>query len=162
MNVARVFFIYFCCLYRLEKLNTSTHLNQSLVTTTTNDCISKILIIQSLLLKRNCRTIRNHTIDDDTQSIDVDTVQHKKLKSQAVNHGNEDVDQTQTEKDQIHLIANLLDLLEVGGNDQVLGMVDVIKLAQLTVSYFFWSLYEKSWYPVRLRTKFQQFHQISP
>lgn len=48
------------------------------------------------------------------------------------------------EKEQIHLIGNLLDLLEVGGSDSVLGMVDVIKLAQLTVSYFFWSLYEKS------------------
>lgn len=59
-------------------------------------------------------------------------------------NGTDEMNQTQIEKEQIHLIANLLDLLEVGGNDSVLGMVDVIKLAQLTVSYFFWSLYEKS------------------
>lgn len=57
---------------------------------------------------------------------------------------NDAANQTQTEKEQIHLIANLLDLLEVGGSESLLGMVEVIKLAQLTVSYFFWSLYEKS------------------
>ncbi|KAG4068286.1 hypothetical protein HA402_007806 [Bradysia odoriphaga] len=130
-------------LIKLEKLNTSTHLNQSLVTTTTYECISKILIIQSMLLKRNFRAIRS-PIDDDTQCVDVDTIQYKKLKSKTGNHGVDDVNQTQTEKEQIHLIATLLDLLEVGGSEIVLGMVDVIKLAQLTVSYFFWSLYEKN------------------
>ncbi len=130
---------------RLEKLNTSSHLNQSLVTLTTIDCISKILIIQSLLLKRNFRTIRKQPTDEDDQCIDADNVRCKRLRSKSENHyGIDDANQTQMEKEQIHLIANLLDLLEVGGSDSVLGMVDVIKLAQLTVSYFFWSLYEKS------------------
>lgn len=104
-----------------------------------------------MLLKRQFRSIRNHTIDDDTQRVDdADTVQYKKLKNKPVNHGNDEAMQMQTEKEQIHLIANLLDLLEVGGSEVVLGMVDVIKLAQLTVTYFFWSLYEKSWYHVVL------------
>lgn len=129
---------------RLEKLNTTSHLNQLLVTTTTMDCISKILIIQSLLLKRSFRTIRNLPTDDDGQCNDADNIRHKRLRSKIEKNGTDDGNQTQMEKEQIHLIGNLLDLLEVGGNDSVLGMVDVIKLAQLTVTYFFWSLYEKS------------------
>lgn len=129
---------------RLEKLNTSSHLSQALVTTTTTDCISKILTIQSMLLKRNFRTIRNLPAQDDSQCCGADNIRYKRLRSKCENNGLDVMNQTQIEKQQIHLIANLLDLLEVGGNDSVLGMVDVIKLAQLTVSYFFWSLYEKS------------------
>lgn len=138
--------------FRLEKLNTSSHLTQSLVTTTTTDCISKILVIQSLLLKRNFRAMRNHSMDDDSQCNDEDNIEYKSQRIKIENNGTDDArdvatddaNQTQMEKEQIHLIVNLLDLLEVGGTDCVLGMVDIIKLAQLTVSYFFWSLYEKS------------------
>lgn len=133
--------------FRLEKLNTSSHLNQSLVTTTTMDCISKILIIQSLLLKQSFRTIRNLPTDEDSQCYDADNIKYKRVRSKIEHNATDDVNQTQMEKEQIHLIGNLLDLLEVGGTDSVLGMVDVIKLAQLTVSYFFWSLYEKSKLP---------------
>lgn len=98
-----------------------------------------------MLLKRSFRTIRNLSTDDDTQCYGADNIRSKKIRSKLeYNNGTEDANQTQMEKEQIHLIANLLDLLEVGGSDSVLGMVDVIKLAQLTVSYFFWSLYEKS------------------
>lgn len=80
--------------------------------------------------------------DDDSQCY-ADNNKYKRLKSKFENNLNDDVNQTQMEKEQIHLIANLLDLLEIGGSESVLGMVEVIKLAQLTVSYFFWSLYEK-------------------
>lgn len=98
-----------------------------------------------MLLKRNFRTIRNlSTTDDDSQCYDDDNIKYKRLRSKCENNGTDDANQTYMEKEQIHLIGNLLDLLEVGGSDSVLGMVDVIKLAQLTVSYFFWSLYEKS------------------
>lgn len=99
-----------------------------------------------MLLKRNFRTIRNlsSATDDDSQCYDDDNIKYKRLRSKFENNGTDDANQTYMEKEQIHLIGNLLDLLEVGGSDSVLGMVDVIKLAQLTVSYFFWSLYEKS------------------
>lgn len=82
-------------------------------------------------------------IDDDSQCY-ADNNKYKRLKGKFENNLNDDINQIQMEKEQIHLIANILDLLEVGGSESVLGMVEVIKLAQLTVSYFFWSLYEKS------------------
>lgn len=101
-----------------------------------------------MLLKRNIRTIRGRSSNGDNQCYDAaDNIRYKKLRSKSDGYDDvddDDVNQQQMEKEQIHLIANLLDLLEVGGSDSVLGMVDVIKLAQLTVSYFFWSLYEKS------------------
>lgn len=50
----------------------------------------------------------------------------------------------QIQKDQVHVLANLLNKLEFGGNENVLNMIDVVKLAQLTVKYFFFSLNEKS------------------
>lgn len=83
-------------------------------------------------------------MDDDTNGGNVENNRFKRLRNNIEYVTNCDVNRTQVEKEQIHLIGNLLDLLEVGGPDSVLGMVDVIKLAQLTVSYFFWSLYEKS------------------
>ncbi|KAJ6637430.1 Integrator complex subunit 5 [Pseudolycoriella hygida] len=131
-------------LIQIEKLNTSPHLNRSLVTTTVTDCIPKILMIQSLLLKRNLNAIRHPITDDDRNCYDADNIRSKKTQCKLDNSATDDVNQVQLEKEQIHLTANILDLLEIGASEGGMGMVDVIKLAQQTVSYFFWSLYENN------------------
>uniref|UniRef100_A0A1B0DPW1 Integrator complex subunit 5 C-terminal domain-containing protein n=1 Tax=Phlebotomus papatasi TaxID=29031 RepID=A0A1B0DPW1_PHLPP len=46
-------------------------------------------------------------------------------------------------KEQIHLIVTLLDELGIGGKDSLLGMVEILKMAQMTVKYFFWNITEQ-------------------
>lgn len=83
----------------------------------------------------------------DTQSSDELTTYSsmKKIKME-MDHIAEEVpiSNLQLYKDQIHVAVELMDILEIGGMENVLNMTDVIKLAQLTVKYFFWSLAEKS------------------
>uniref|UniRef100_A0A1B0CEH9 Putative integrator complex subunit 5-like protein n=1 Tax=Lutzomyia longipalpis TaxID=7200 RepID=A0A1B0CEH9_LUTLO len=45
-------------------------------------------------------------------------------------------------KEQIHLIVTLLDDLDIGAKDSLLGMAEILNLAQMTVKYFFWNLTE--------------------
>lgn len=132
-------------LIRLEKQNTSPHLTQHLVTATLTNCISKLLDIFGCYIRQEMRCVESSEIinaDASDESIaDEQTMKRSKLES-----SKEDRQTNKIYNEQIHLLANLLNTLEIGGIDSMLSMVDVIKLSQLTVKYFFWSLIEKCKY----------------
>lgn len=46
----------------------------------------------------------------------------------------------------VHSVIQLLDVIEPGSGQNQQNMVDILKLAHLTVKYFFWCLTEKSNY----------------
>lgn len=43
----------------------------------------------------------------------------------------------------IHVCFEMLDIIDVGHKDDPISMVEIIKLTQLTVKYFFWSMIEE-------------------
>lgn len=130
-------------LVRLEKQNVSPHLAQLLVTTTLTHCISKLLDIFGSYLRSEMRTVETSEIIS-TQPQDSDVTEKKVKRIKCTKNSTVIEDQHNAINDQIHILANLLNTLEIGGLDSALSMVDVIKLSQLTVKYFFWSLIEKS------------------
>lgn len=94
----------------------------------------------------------DNTYEESTVHIDFIGSLEKRLKTLSPVNSIDDHDTIRQEHENIHMIrceqilvlANLLNKLEFGGSENVLNMIDVIKLAQLTVKYFFWSLNEKS------------------
>lgn len=62
-------------------------------------------------------------------------------------------------KEHMHAVMSLLNVLDVGGDDDVLAMESYIKLAELIVKYFFWSLAETGDSVVR-RTAIERSYEL--
>lgn len=69
--------------------------------------------------------------------------ENKKIKS-ATNETNEfELKYRSLYKRHIHVIFDILDTIDAGHKDDTTGMMDTVRLAQLTTKYFFWSMIEE-------------------
>uniref|UniRef100_A0A336LS77 CSON002532 protein n=1 Tax=Culicoides sonorensis TaxID=179676 RepID=A0A336LS77_CULSO len=127
---------------RLEKNEISEHLKRKAMTTATIESMSKILSIWEALL---------NTINPELE-VDLSNQNHlsKKIKTEEMDQGEIDENEAENCHNEIHLIAELLEILEVSGKESSLSMTNTLRLSQLTVKYLFWTLTEKD---VNLRDK---------
>lgn len=133
-------------LIRLEKQKPDQE--NLLVTQTTNKCISKILDIFGSYLKKEMKFVETSEVRSALNSVDDHAVKRIKLsKVEQLLVSNDQSINVYT--NQIHILANLLNTLEIGNADSMLGMEDIINLSQLTVKYFFWSLIETCKYYIK-------------
>lgn len=143
-------------MFRIEKNSLTVHLRQSLVTSTTVQCVPKIIDLFEILLQNEMKNVEHFSnqqlhpsnLKSDKQFPDEsEKIKRQKVKRIESSHSDEQQNSSlQIEK--IHILANLLNLLQVGGIDSILNMPYVIKFAQLTVKYFFWSLTDKCEYQI--------------
>ena len=126
-----------------------------IISQTTANCISKILDIFDCYMKREMKMVEIFNpkdLPDDDNLLASDEPLEKKTKYENEDEDDDDDENnvtaeinknTKTATKQIHIMAQLLNALETGVAEIALNMTDVIKLATLTVKYFFWSLTEK-------------------
>lgn len=84
----------------------------------------------------------------------------KKLRLTDARQSKEDVlKYSRVYKEHIHAVMSLLDVLDVGGADEPLALESYVKLSELVVKYFFWSLAETDDKAVR-RTAVQRSYEL--
>lgn len=127
---------------RLEKSSVSVHLKRQVLTQATLESMSKILSIWETLL---------NTINDELEVDPSGRLSHvtKRMKV-AQDEGDLVEDIAENCHNEIHLIGHLIEVLGITGKKSPLDMTDTLRMAQLTVKYFFWSLTEQD---VNLRDK---------
>lgn len=109
------------------------------------ECVSKLLEIFDSYLKAALDQIDVDYLSSDGGGCGF-TEKRLKKSDITIDAIDDELKMVQIRKDQVHVLANLLNKLEFGGNDNVLNMINIVKLAQLAVKYFFFSLNEKSEY----------------
>lgn len=147
-----VLFDLFSFLFRLEKYGKCIHL-KSLLTKTLTNCDSTLMEIAKRYLTKAMEYV---SFINASQLISTDTVNNepvaKKIKTveSRLNRKERCYTYTVMYKQHIHTVMSLLDILEIGKKDQPLGMDKCIKLIELIVKYFFWSLTETGAYSLLL------------
>lgn len=134
---------------KLEETQASVHLKRNSLTQATMESISKILVIWESLLSTINDEIETKTLSN-TQIYKVENIKEehptstKRLKiKQEIDEGELDEDTTENCHNEIHLIAQLIEVLNIHGKESTLNMTDTLRMAQLTVKYLFWALTEK-------------------
>ncbi|CAD7083690.1 unnamed protein product [Hermetia illucens] len=121
---------------KLEKSKSSPYLRQQTVTTSLNTSLSKLLNILECVLKMP-------EPEGESPSPSIKSALDKRVKTE-----NMEVDPEPYSPDVsrqiVHSVIQLLDVIEPGSGQNQQNMVDILKLAHLTVKYFFWCLTEKS------------------
>lgn len=121
---------------RLEKAGTSVHLKRQVLTQATLESMNKVLNIWETLL---------NTVNDELEIDPSKSVAHvdKRLKVKREDGGEIEENTTENLHSEIHLIAQLIEVLGITGKKSPLNMTDTLRMSQLTVKYFFWSLTEQ-------------------
>lgn len=128
-------------LVQLESTSQSIYLRKAHVTHALLDSLRKIILIWQNLLEKiqmeveHTNLKKEDELDSIAKRIKVET--HEELM---------EIDELEVEKmfvtkDQIHMVAKLLDLLEF--QKEALNISDSLQLVKCTVKYFFWCLVEK-------------------
>ncbi|XP_013101737.2 integrator complex subunit 5 [Stomoxys calcitrans] len=144
---------------KMEKKNTFFSIRQHQMSTALNECLPKILQILEVTLNKlilrmdadanersqeKFRDIQNQTNNNTIHVYN----SHKKQKLGVVSvdhrEEDEDSDYIATRLTLAHTIIDLLNTIEAGSKTQVIRTTEILKLAVLSVKYFFISLKEQS------------------
>lgn len=143
-----LFYFYFCFFFfRLEKYGKCIHL-KSLLTKTLTNCDTTLMEIAKRYLTKameyvsfiNASQLLSTDMGDEPVAKKIKTLESR------LNRKERCYKYTVMYKQHIHTVMSLLDILEIGKKDQPLAMDKCIKLAELIVKYFFWSLTETGTY----------------
>lgn len=118
-----------------------------IVSTTIQKSISTILQIASNYLNSVMESVSESTIfskenDDGKEPVD------KKTKTQLSEINKNEMDNIDELRSHIHIIFELFNITEIGGKDDALTMIELIKMVQLAAKYFFLCMIEKGKYLV--------------
>lgn len=146
----------------MEKTTSSPHLKHQPMNIILNECLPKLLNILDCLLDKlsieievanpyekysntveNIKRLKTETVKSET---DEGSKESPESSSNSENGSNKHFIQSSSDdnKELIHSIVYLLNCIEAGLKSHTMGMIEILKMAQLTVKYFFWCLTEMS------------------
>lgn len=131
--------------FRLERQNASVHLKEMQILSTTIKCTTVLIEIAWRYLSKAMNCVAFAKSFELISKAD-DITEEPAIKKLRLNESRLSKEKSLTYslvyKEHIHAVMGLFDVMEIGKIDEALGMEAYIKLSELTVKYFFWSLIE--------------------
>lgn len=144
------FLFYLVEKFRLEHYVGSSLMKEFLVTNALKKCDIILIDIAKRYLTRMTAYLSNISMGDLSKSqSNPSCAKMRKLDPSSAEQEQEWRDYSITYKRHIHVVMNLLDLLEIGKVDQLIAMDTTIKWVDSITKYFFWNLAETgTWWRV--------------
>lgn len=135
-------------LAKLEKKGIVPYLKQQSIMNTLNECLGKVLevlncALTKLIMKMDDSVRSSHPANKNNNN-SFESSKRTKSERDAMDTDEIVIPKQSDQASLVHIIVDLINTVDAGSRVNVMNTAEVLKLANLTVKYFFWSLTEKS------------------